>query len=137
MDDYGDAPEMIQREIIDPLSESEIEALLRQLDLTQFLVKAGVRIPDELILQLDILERRLGASAMQGLMVEKVEAAARKGHPKVSPTYYDKTAFHFAGEALSMEPKTIFNRWYEIQTTLAKGGALPPLANTPKRSKKK
>jgi hypothetical protein len=133
MDDYDNAPEMIPRKFDSPLVDSEVAELQRQLNLALKLVTKRFRIPPDLVIELDRLERRYNATANDGLILSIVEEAHRQGHQKISPASYSDTAFHVAGDALGISPKTAYNRYYELMTAVEELRPLPPLANTPKK----
>jgi hypothetical protein len=158
-DDYGDAPKMIQRQIIDPLTDKETAELNRQLKIAQlivelycdddpdkakaaqqvklalFFVDRRIRLTDGLIKELDTFEKRFFATADQGLLVNLVDEAYRNGKKKRHPDYGD-TAWEAAGDVLGKDAKTVCNQYSDINKALDNGG-LPPLANSPKRKAKK
>lgn len=158
-DDYGDAPKMIQRQIIDPLIDKEAAELQRQLKIAQlivelycdddpdkakaaqqvklalFFVDRRIRLTDGLIKELDTFEKRFFATADQGMLVNLVDEAHRNGYTK-GESRSGPTAWDVAGGVLGMAGKTVSNQYDKINKALDNGG-LPPLANSPKRKAKK
>ncbi len=155
-DDYGDAPQMIQRQIVDPLTDKETEELNRQLkvarlivelycdddpdkakaaqqvDLALFFVNQRIRLTDGLSLELDTFEKRVFRTADQGLLINLSDEAQRNGYTKGESRAGLPTAWEVAGKVLGKEAKTVSNQYSDINKALDNGG-LPPLANSPKK----
>jgi hypothetical protein len=136
------APVIIRRVVrpSDVLKEEEKAGILHQLHLAIYWVQGGRKLPRPWMKELAALERRIQVTWAENMLVSRIHAAYKDGHPLSLADNSSGTGKTSAFEVIAKEdgkrPERIRDEYYRIKRATLRDG-LPILANSPKPREKR